>query len=189
MLSIGKVGAYINHFLAWDISTGLLCGLLLFRLLATWETRARLGKRVSLILVVLLVSTALLPSAGLAGALLPNSERQANSQYDAEVIRILRTTPGPVLSENLLLLFQAGKAVEIEPATLSFIASAGRWDERRYVGVLDQQYFRLLVTYDIHAAIRFTPAVAATIERAYVLQQKVGRYTIYRPAPATEKTK
>jgi hypothetical protein len=189
MLSIGKVGANINHYLDWDISTGLLCGLLIFRLLATWETRPWRGKRVYVILVVLLVSAAPVPSPGLAGALLPSAGREANAKEDAEVIRILRKTPGPALSENLLLLFQAGKAAEVEPATLSYIANTSQWDERRYVGLLDQGYFRILVACDLDAPDFYTPAVKAAIDRNFVIQRKVGRYTIYRPAPATEKTK
>ena len=188
MLAIGKVGANVNYFLGWDISTGLLCGLLVFRLLATWETRAQLAKRGSLILAALLVSAVLVPAKGLAGALLPNAERQAIAQDDAAAIAILRATSGPVLSENLLLLFQAGKAVEVEPATLTYIANAGQWDERPYVRLLDRGYFRLLVTNDLDPADFYTPAVKASIERAYVMQRKVGHYTIYRPASATAKT-
>jgi hypothetical protein len=178
-LSMGKTGSNFNYFLAWDISTGILCGLFLFRLLATWETRSRPGKRGSLLLAVLLVSAVFLPSVELVTDLLPQSNDAGET--DAEVIRMLQATPGPVLSENLLLLFQAGKTVDVEPATLCYIANVGQWDEAPLLELLDRHYFRLLVTYNIYAPDRYTPAVTASIEGAYVLQQRVGRYAIYRP--------
>ena len=189
IFSIGKVGSNINYYLDWDISIGLLCGLLVFRLLATWETRPWRGKRVYVILVILLLSAALVPSPALAGALLPSAGLKANAEEDAEVIRILRESPGPALSENLLLLLQAGKAVEVEPATLSYITNTGQWNERRYVELLDRGYFRMLVACDLDPPDFYTPAVKAAIDRDFVIQQKVGRYTIYRPVPAAEKSK
>ena len=182
MLAIGKAGASVNYFLGWDISIGLLCGLLLFRLLATWETRARPGSWGSLILAALLVLAVLVPSVRLVASLLPSPDRVARAKHDAALVRILRATPGPVMSENLLLPFQAGKPVEIEPATLSFLARAGQWDERRYTALLDRQYFRVIVAHDIHDPEHYTPAVAAAIERAYFLERKVGTYMVYRPA-------
>jgi hypothetical protein len=182
MLTVGKTGSNFNYFLGWDISTGILCGLFLFRLLATWETRARPNKRGSLILVVLLVSAVYLPSIGLAPNLLPKTGFEDQAQDDAALIGILRATSGPVFSENLLLPFQAGKAVEVEPATLCYIANAGQWDEAQFLELLDRHYFRLIVAYNIYAPDRYTPAVAASIESAYVLQQRVGRYAVYRPA-------
>jgi hypothetical protein len=185
MLTVGKTGSNFNYFLGWDISTGILCGLFLFRLLATWEMRARPNKRGSLILVVLLVSAVYLPSIGLAPDLLPKTGFEDQAQDDAELIRILRATPGPVFSENLLLPFQAGKAVEAEPATLCYIANAGQWDEAPLLELLDRHYFRLIVAYNIYAPDRYSPAVTAAIESAYVLQQSVGRYAVYRPAGTT----
>jgi hypothetical protein len=182
-LSIGKAGSNFNYFLAWDISTGILCGLFLFRLLATWETRTRPGKRGALLLAALLVSAVFLPAVELVPDFLPQSNEPG--EIDAEVVRLLRATPGPVLSENLLLLFQAGKTVDVEPATVCYIADTGQWDEAPFLELLDRHYFRLLVTYNIYAPDRFTPAVTASIEGAYVLQQRVGRYAIYRPTGTT----
>jgi len=89
------------------------------------------------------------------------------------------------LSENLLAVIQAGKAVEVEPATLTYIANAGRWNERRYIELLEQGYFRALVIDGREAEDFFTPAVAGAIAKSYVLQQKLGRYSIFRPAAAT----
>jgi hypothetical protein len=185
MLTVGKTGSNFNYFLGWDISTGILCGLFLFRVLATWEERARPTKRGSFILVVLLVSAVYLPFVRLIPELLPQPGIESQVEDEAELIRILRATPGPVWSENLLLLFQAGKAVEAEPATLCYISNGGQWDEAPFLEALDRHYFRLLVTYNIYAPDRYTPAVTASIESAYVLQQRVGRYAVYRPGGST----
>jgi hypothetical protein len=181
-LSIGKVGASYNHLLLWDISICLLCGFFLFRVLATWAAGWKRCTAVGLTCILLPLSL-MAPPVSLLDALLHNSQVPYSRQSEAEVVRAIRRTRGPVFSENLLLLAQAGKTVEAEPATITFLAYAGRWDERPYVRMFDQQHFSLLVAYDIYFRDRFTPATSAAIERAYVLEQKLGAYSIYRPRP------
>jgi hypothetical protein len=174
MISIGKMGAIYNHFLAWDVSICLLCGLFLLRLLtsATWQTAE---------LACLLLTIGLLfPATGLVAGVWRPLNREAVAQ-EAEIKRMIRQTPGPVFSENLLLLIESGRRVEVEPATVTFLALSGGWDERPYVHLFDRQYFGLLVANDIHFADRYTPAVTAAIERSYVREQQIGEYSIYRP--------
>ena len=179
MLSKGKVGAGLNHFLAWDMSIGLLAGLFLLGFLATRKIGP--GRNRVTFPVIALLFAALIPSTILLHAVGPGSMIAAGIRNDAELVRLLRATPGPVFSENLLALEQAGKNVEVEPATLSFLANSGRWDERPYTGLFDRRYFSLLVTYDIHNRERYTPAVTSAIERGYVSRERIGSYILYRP--------
>jgi len=53
--SIGKVGASLNHLLAWDIAMCLLGGLFLYRLLATWIGSWKGGRTVTLVCAGLLL--------------------------------------------------------------------------------------------------------------------------------------
>jgi hypothetical protein len=188
MLSIGKVGASSNHFLAWDVSTCLLCGLLLYRVLATWTLRRTFAGAVTPLYAVLLMGLLLPPTSLLAG-LGRSPLTTASSKADDEVLEMIRQTPGPVFSENLLLVMQAGKRVEAEPATVTYLAQSGRWDERSYVGLFAEQYFSLLVVYNLYNRWLYTPAVASAIEQSYFLERQIGAYGIYRrrvsiPAPA-----
>jgi hypothetical protein len=183
-LSVGKLGASSNHLLIWDISICLLCGFFLFRVLTTWAAGWKHCTAAGLTCILLPLSL-MAPPVSLLDALLHNSPAQYSRQSDAEAVRAIRRTRGPVFSENLLLLAQAGKSVEAEPATITFLAYAGRWDERPYVRMFDEQHFSLLVAYDIQFRDRFTPATRNAIERAYVLDQRIGGYSLYRPRQRT----
>jgi len=181
ILSIGKKGSSYNFFLASDISTCFLCGFFLFRLLATWSANNRNHNTVSLGLVLLFLLM-LLPARKVIDGLMYRFD--ARVEKEAQLIRLIRATPGPVMSENLLAVMRAGKEVHIEPATVSFLVQAGRWDERPYLQLLDQQYFQLIVALNLHGNDRFTPAMTSSIERAYSLDQTIGEYSIYRPRPS-----
>ncbi len=181
MLSIGKMGSDYNFFLTWDISLCLLCGLFVFRLAAAWTEQG--------LVPALLLSTMLLPGVALLGAYLPGSGYGQIVKEDAEVVRMLKESPGPVYSDEILLVLQAGKPLEVEAGTIAALTLAGGWDERAYVKLMEQGYFSLLVTRSIYAWDMFTPAVSAAIEKAYVLDRRIGPYFIYRPARDTSRNK
>jgi hypothetical protein len=107
-LSIGKAGSSYNFFLGWDIAAGVLSGLFLFRLLATWKRTDRMGRSQAL-LCALLLTTLLLPSEPLVRGFLSRQPADAPVQGDVQVMQMLRETQGPVFSENLLLLVRASK--------------------------------------------------------------------------------
>jgi hypothetical protein len=181
ILSIGKMGSSYNFFLALDISTCFLCGFFLFRLLATWSPNNRNHNTVSLVLV-LLFALMLLPARNVVVGLMDRFDARVDKEV--QLIRLIRATPGPVMSENLLAVIRASKEIQIEPATVSFLAQAGRWDERPYLRLLDQQYFQLIVAMNLRGANRYTPAMTSSIDRAYSLDQTIGEYSIYRPRPS-----
>jgi hypothetical protein len=178
LVTLGKLGTNYNHFLAWDISACLLCGLFLYRFLATSglnRSRAAAGLCAVLLAGLLLPPMSLLHGLkqGLFG---PNSWPEEDN-----VLELIRQSPGPVFSENLLMLIQADKPVAVEPATVTFLSLTGAWDEQPYVSLFQQQYFRLLVTEDIHFAERYTPAVTSAIDSAYVPRRRIGKYLLYYP--------
>ena len=185
MVTIGKMGASYNHLLAWDISTCLLCGLLLCRILASWAIRPNVGRAAAWACALLLFGL-LLPPASLVVKALHSLDSPDRLPADEEVLEIVRRTPGPVFSENLLLPIQAGRPVLAEPATLTFLTLDGRWNERPYVSLFERQYFGLLVAYDIEFGERYSPALTSAIKGAYVLRQRIGPYSLYYPRDHAE---
>jgi hypothetical protein len=178
--AIGTAGSNSNYFLVFDVSLCLLSGLFLLRLLAAWTpNRKRCGA--AALLCTLLPLCLLLPSREL---LFPRERIKAareTERAEAPVVDLIRQTQGPVLSENLLFLVQAGKPLEVEPFTVTVLANRGRWDEKPYVKLFEQQYFRLIVMYPQAAAERYSPAVKSAIQRAYVQEKPMAGYIIYRP--------
>lgn len=177
-LAIGKMGSAYNFFLTFDISTSFLCGFSLFRLLATWSANNR-NRNFAPLVLTLLFSLMLLPARSVVAGLMDRFDARVDKE--TQLVRLIRATPGPVMSENLLALIRASKEVHIEPATVSFLAQIGRWDERPYLQLLDQQYFQMIVAVNLRGTNRYTQAMTSSIDRAYSLDQTIGEYLIYRP--------
>jgi hypothetical protein len=182
MATAGKMGTNYNHFLAWDISTCLLCGLFLYRLIATWTVRRNHSRALAWACAILLFGL-LLPSTTLLQGMERSLDAPEQSPDDDEVSQIIRQAPGAVFSENLLLLIRADKPVIAEPVTLTCLALAGHWDEQPYVSLFARQYFSLLVAYDIHFGEIYSAAVTSAIETDYVLRRRIGPYSLYYPRP------
>ncbi|MCE7065079.1 hypothetical protein [Dyadobacter sp. CY326] len=181
-ISIGKMGSIYNFFLAWDISLCLLAVLLLFRLLATLRTNQRVKIYRLLLLPVLFLL--FIPSRWVIS--LVTEDFYGKIQEEAQIIRLIHATPGPILSDNMLVITKAGRKIEAEPATLSFLTLAGGWDESPYLHLFDRGYFSLIVTTQLLGSARYSPAVVSSIEKNYRLEGEIGSYLIYRPRAATK---
>ena len=177
-ISIGKMGSIYNFFLAWDVSLCLLTVLYLFRLLATWRTNHRLTACYPFVLLLLLILL-FLPSRWIISTVTEDFDLLVKEE--AQLVGLIQATPGPVLSDNMLVISKAGHKIEAEPATLSFLTMAGGWDESPYLHLFDSHYFSLIVTTPLQSAERYSPAVVSSIEKNYRLDGKIGDYMIYRP--------
>jgi hypothetical protein len=177
-LAIGKMGGARNYFLAWDVSAGLLCALVFFRVLSaiSLSRRLRVGGP---LLVALAVAFMLRPDRAFYLALTRDYETAVHEE--AQLARLLQSTPGPVLSEDLLVLGKVGKALVAEPATVSFLARTGRWDPAPYLRLLDDQYFEVIITSQMAGPQLFSAPMLEAIQRAYQLDRRIGSYWVYRP--------
>ena len=181
-VTIGKDGSSYNFFLAWDISLCYLGGFFLFGLLAAWSRVTR-NTHAGFLGMGLMCLLSLLPGSTTLDLLAANSTTKLDSQRQEEsgLIQLIRATPGPVLSENLLVLDKADREVLIEPATISFLTRAGGWDERPFLRLVNEQYFTLIIVTKLRPNDRYSPAIASAIEQAYLLVDTIGQYSIYRP--------
>ena len=184
-LSVGRIGSDINYFLEWDIGCCLLAGLFVFRLLATWKA-TRVPSPIETVSYLLVPSITLFAVISLLPMVFPQALVGAIQLQDnadtARVVQMIHDTPGPVLSEDALLSIKAGKPVIAELETVNFQRRMGKWDERPLVEMLEQQRFGLVVVMEITSQ-RYSPSMEAAIESAYVLSERIGGYSIYRPRP------
>jgi hypothetical protein len=101
----------------------------------------------------------------------------------------MQETPGPAFSEDMNLLYKAGKDIPAEPAMVQVLANAGMWDEQPFVQMIQEHRFALVVTMlnretqERFSRQRYSPAVATAIEQAYVQTAMIGDYMIFRPRP------
>jgi hypothetical protein len=100
-----------------------------------------------------------------------------------ELLALVRSTPGTVYSEDMLLLLQAGKDVYAEPAIITNLTGAGRWDERPFLDMLARKQFPLILARDLENPDRFTPAAAKVIQENYEKGPQLDGLWLYRPRP------
>jgi len=185
VLSVGKQGAYINYFLLFDLTCGALAGFLLFRLLLGWK-KGRAPAPVPSTAAALLLCGVLLPlPPQIGGAVRSPAQRALEQQHrDAytAALKLVRGTPGLVYSEDMRLLMDAGKEVPAEPAIVSALSAAGRWDEGPFRQMFINRRFDLVVVYeDLSNPFRFTRGVRDAIEANYQPTRISGDFTVFRP--------
>ncbi len=181
-LSCGKAGSSYNYFIEWNLVCCLLAGLVVHRCWSMpWCKALVLFAAVGLPIVILAFRLpmrirGLLPRSTAAHAL-----EEVRIETHAAVTKLIRDARGPVFSEDMLLLVEAGKDVPAEPAILRELATTGLWDERLFTRQIDGQRFEFLVIENLYDPPRYTPAVVAAIEAAYAETRKVLHFEIYEP--------
>ena len=99
-----------------------------------------------------------------------------------ELVSLVRSVPGPVLSEDASFALQAGKDVVTNPTQLFNLANNGLYDGENLVRMIDGQDFDLII---LRAAF-FPDAVVAAIIDNYeanrVFTMNGFDYVLYRPA-------
>jgi len=178
-LFILKAGSTVNYLLEWMAATALLAGLLVGWMMpgpAGTDGRAGTANLTALALAVVLVGQAVsLPDP--THFLL--RDKAASTRMAEALIEEVRAAPGPVLSDEMLLLIRAGKEVPWEPAMFEYLYNVGQWDERLVAERIRAGYFAFLVTLSSTA---YTPAVRAAVEEAFPRIEERGWLVLRRPA-------
>ena len=185
-LAFGKEASDINYFLEWNISLAPLAGIFLFRLR---PPRLRPVWLAALAVPVLILSAAV-PQARMGWVRFFDKPLPSDGEQLEIYRRVLATvaeTPGPVFSEDMNLLYKSGKDIPAEPAMIQCLSKAGMWDERPFVGMIQEHQFALVITMlnretdDQFSTQRYSSGVASAIKEAYEQTSMIGDYQIYRP--------
>lgn len=184
-LTVGKSGANTNYLLEWNLSACTLAGLVLARLIWGWRITCQVSSAAAvafLLPFLMMVQHAesafrfVVPSASLR-------QEYADNVRDSEaLLRILRSSQEPVMSENMTLLYKAGKQVPFEPAIITQLAATGLWNEAPLIDMIHRRAFSVMLIRDIDGPDRYSPAVARAIKENYEPGEEVGQLTVYRPA-------
>jgi hypothetical protein len=180
-LTSGKNGSNYNYFLEWNIASCPLAILMIFCGPRFWKS----DPRVALIIGVLpfLMLCGAMPEAIMRLQLTDAAKREERTRIDdyAALVNLIRHAPGPILSEDMVLLLRAGKDVPAEPAIMRELATSGTWDERPFVEMIEQRRFPMIIIEDLGNWKRFTPTVSAAIGKAYAPSHEYGTYKVYEP--------
>ncbi len=193
-LTYGKMGSGVHYFLEWNLLCCPLAGLLFVRVLGGW----RLSSRYSMGAVAVFLLLFLAALTGLPDSLrridrmyrLTGGERRIqDARYSsaAEALTVIEQSPGPALSDNLLLLMEAHKEIPIEPGIQTFLGKAGIWDQSGFVEMIASQKFGVIVMRTLDNGF-WTDEIVHAIKDNYVPAEQIGdeniedcHYTVYRP--------
>jgi hypothetical protein len=182
-LSAGKAGSNINYFLEWNLSACALASLFVGRLLWNWRK-----DRISTVVVLpylLPIIMLLQQSLSVAHLLVHNAADRrimAQQAQDSRALEgILRSSPEPLMSEDMTLLYKTGKNVPFEPAIVAQLAVTGVWNEAPLIDLIRNHTFSVMVIRNVHSPL-YSPAVSAAIIEHYKPREKCGDFTVYVPA-------
>jgi hypothetical protein len=96
------------------------------------------------------------------------------------LVKLIGETPGPVVSENMLALLDAGKEIPFEPAIIRWLTMKGIWDESGLIRMTESARFGAFAL-NRHTDL-FTDRMLAAIRDAYEPVESVGdQWIFYRP--------
>ena len=181
-----QVWAGPNYFIAWLCTGAALLGLLFGRVAgavsgcadpAGWLTPLTAPAFAALGIARLLI---------LPDPIHPRLAEGAASRLVAEeLIRVVRTTDHPVISDDMVLLLRGGKEVLWEPAIFAEFASMGRWDETLIVDRIRSGSIAFVVTVGKRGEFlfdsRYTSAVADAIDQTFPRKIERGWLTLHLP--------
>ena len=136
LATLGKSGAKLNYMIDWMCIWSVLIGILVTSVLGSllasepasvWSSRSMLAL---LVPVALLAQVSVMPTARDYYGTDPEQRRQL-----VALAARLKTIPGPVLSDDMVLLIKSGKPVPWEPAIFAELASdrpVGRAADHRH---------------------------------------------------------
>jgi hypothetical protein len=196
-LGIAKVGSAPNYLLELQAALAMVIALA-FGVVSSSLQNAWLSRAGGVVLLLLIsfhwVAIALWPAIrfedGSSAARTGFYNRGPRAQ-DLDIATRVQMRVGeanePVLCEEPIFQILEGKKLWFEPFIMTQLAKEGRWDESKFVDMLRNGHFALLV---LNSDIRnedqyfpaFTPAMRAAIREAYEFEQVIdGRYWVFVP--------
>jgi hypothetical protein len=103
-----------------------------------------------------------------------------------ELVALIRAADRPVVSDDMVAVLRAGKAVVWEPAIIAELASKGLVDEQAFIRRVERRDFAFFVTYGGPGIpefdARYTPRVSEALLRHYPHSRLVAGLTVRKPA-------
>jgi 4-amino-4-deoxy-L-arabinose transferase-like glycosyltransferase len=171
--TIAKAGAAQNYFIEPWLAILLLAGFALRAL------RERFATFRSWAPALLLVSAAVANYSFPSLDRIPAALRRPENARDFKALeRLVRETPGPILSENIPVLYVNGRPVLLEPWGIGMLARKGIFRPDRLVADCEAGRFALVV---IEYRIPEIPGLGECLDRRYEPLADLGPYQALRP--------
>lgn len=184
VLLVLKLGSSANYFIEWLAALAIFVGLAVRRpvdgALQSRPSPTALSPIAIFVVAALCAQALVIPPKHY-----PSDFLKARSQEMARLTAIVRSSRGPVISDEMVMLLRAGRPVLWEPAIFTELAATGDWDEKPFIRMIEQHRFAAIIVFQARGdklfSQRFSPAVGAAIDRSYSRQEKIAGFTVHRP--------
>jgi len=179
--TISKQGASDNYFLEMDVVACWLTGLFiawLARRTSFNPPRAFIWLQVVVVLVLLLQCVVNWQTV----AKIARTYQHPPVDRSHEVVNFIKQLPGPVYSEDMIILCQAGKEIPAEPAIISALAEDGKWDETEFVNrIKNGEFSAVVIRWSLTNHQRFREPIAKAVEERYYVINDFEPFKVYLP--------
>jgi hypothetical protein len=185
LIAMGKVGSGPNYALPFLLTINLGAGLTTWYVLFHWRASTSTATYPPACLAVMIALT-LIPEARMLVRAPVSVLNEQELQERQRLISTLKAEKGPIYSEDMVVLLQAGHEVLAEPAIITVLADKGKWDETAFVRAIVNHDWPLILVNDLNNTERFSPAVRQAIRQSYYQAEKIGDALLYRPRLASQ---
>lgn len=195
LVLVGKSGSTVNYYVEWFFAVSVFVGVSVAPAVNALSERTGLAKlpralRTPLILLPMVVSAGVFLAPPVA-----ENAKFSDPAYAVEfqtLMKKIRNAKRPVISDNMVVLKEAGKEVVLEPAIVAELTATKVYDERPLLRLIQNREFAFFVTAggrgDPLFDPRYSPAVVAAIYRYYPRVEKVAGLNVRSPGdPAGRK--
>lgn len=148
LLAYGFEGSDSNYFIEPLLATSLVAGFTIDHMVRTdlWQNPAIKG-----IPSPKTIAFSLLLAIFILGRFVDTSDyrihRMTPDRYQngLELIRLIKGSPGEILSEDASYPFIAGKQVIFQPYIMSLLARTGKWDQSEFIQTIDEKNYAMVI--------------------------------------------
>lgn len=188
LLMLAKSGASFNYLIEWMCLLAMFAGVTLAEVLAAALARPGFAPDLLSVLIPAAVAVQVLATIDVVDEDFTRRVREAPAA--AQVVAMIRATPRPVISDDMVALLRAGKPVLWEPTIFTDLTAEGRWDEQPLLARIRARQFGFFVTYvgscDLASDKRYSPAVRRAVAAGYPVARRLAGYCVHMPAGAPE---
>lgn len=185
VIGSGKTGASVSYFLEFEAATSLLVGLAAIRL-AEMSRAADWGPHCLRLRLFGAIGLGMLCWQGAVGWDIKfRGPDWGEVEFSQRAAERLAQAEGPVVSEDLTLLYRSGKPLYYQPFIMTQLARVGRWSPDAFVEDIWQGRVGAILIYSDIGSLRyhrrFPPGFDRALKARYRLEQRFGFYSLYVP--------
>lgn len=180
-----KSGAGYNYFMEFEAAGALLLGMVAGRTATFVRTKGLGPEYVRHRRLIILGLFALIWQASINAGFRHVYPDEKSVPAMRRVLELAATVNGPVISEDMVLLYKAGKPLLYQPFIMTQLVSEGKWNPAPLIDSLRRgDVTMIILTSEIGSTThreRFFAAFTEAVQTRYRLLEKSGPYMVYVP--------